>query len=424
MATKVLGADGVPEGPPDSWQQEPVRLSMALASLAGLTYQLPDLVRKTTMDVSTFLDFYTVTLTNDLDSDDYVTHAEAAIASGSNAIGFPPKRLDRSADRSTYETAGLQGFPADGLFWYTDGGTVDNEPLGRTIDLAQDIGSDDRRLFLLIHPDPSFPPTTPSTVWGGDAPLPPWVRTATHVLSMGNAQSIYEDLKQLQKTNSRLQWIDTVATSVCSGLETGLAGAGVSDDAADQVRGALTTALAAALGQLRRDQADVARRAGRATGEGADDDAPAHEPADVLGLLDTLVRAASGFEGRKAATVEVVSPVIDPSVTAPPAEQLAGAFFFHFGGFFDEKFRQSDFALGYRNMHYWLGHELGGYLPGVDLGPALQKVQAAYDALGWDKVRHGGAHVKDLSLEEKAELAELALQLGRVVGHDALHGGI
>jgi predicted acylesterase/phospholipase RssA len=419
MATEVLGAGGVPEGPEATWQKVPVRLSMALASLAGLTYRLPDLVRQTTMDVSTFLDFYNITLTNSATSDDYVRHAQAAIASGSNAIGFPPKRLDRSGDRATYEATGLQGFPADGQFWYTDGGTVDNEPLGRTIDLAQSIGSDDDRLFLLIHPDPSFPPSSPSPVWGGDAPLPPWVRTATHVLSMESAQSIYEDLKTLQKTNSRLQWIDKIASAVCCGLETGLAGAGVADAVADRIRGAVTSSIGAALGEVRQGQADVAHQAGRPATEHLD-----AGPTDCLGLLDALVRAASGLEDRQPTTVEVVSPVIDPDVPETPATQLAGAFFFHFGGFFDVKFRQSDFALGFRNMHYWLQHNLGPHLPGVVLDPALDKVTDAYDGLGWDAVRWGGANMKDLSFTEKAELAELALHVGHVVAKDATEGGI
>jgi predicted acylesterase/phospholipase RssA len=203
MATKVLGPGGTPEGPAPTWQHQPVWLSMALASLAGLTYDLPELTQHTTVSASTFLDWYQVTLTNAVDSAGYLTHSQAAIASGSNAIGFPAKRLDREADAAQYRAAGLQGFPADGLFWYTDGGTVDNEPLGRTIDLAQQVGSDDDRLYLLIHPN-AIPPTL-SPTWAGSAPEPPWVRTGIHALGIGRSQTVYEDLKRLQKTNSRLE---------------------------------------------------------------------------------------------------------------------------------------------------------------------------------------------------------------------------
>jgi predicted acylesterase/phospholipase RssA len=418
MANKVLGKNGVADGPQATWQNEPIRLSMALTSLAGLIYELPDLVRNTAVEASTFLDWYSVTLTNANGSADYLEYAKGAIASGSNAIGFPSKQLDRLADKAQYDAAGLQGFPADGLFWYTDGGTVDNEPLGRTIDLAQGIKSDDDRLYLLIHPDPGFPSSTPSKVWGGDAPLPPWARTGTHAFSISRSQSIYEDLKRLQKMNTRLEWIQKVAPVVCSGVEAGITEAGLSDAQATQLRDAVTAALRNALAEVREGQKEVAIRANRAV-----TDRPGTAD-DCVGLLDTLVRAASGLEDRDEIKIEVISPTIDPSVTEPPSEQLAGAFFFHFGGFFDVKFRQSDFALGYRNMNYWLAHDLQGYLPGVDLASALRQVNDAYVTLGWDQVRFGGAQLKDLSFGEKGNLWGLGFHTVRVVGHDMTHGGV
>jgi hypothetical protein len=43
MANAVLGPQGVPDGPQANWQVQPIRLSMALASLAGLNYVLADL---------------------------------------------------------------------------------------------------------------------------------------------------------------------------------------------------------------------------------------------------------------------------------------------------------------------------------------------------------------------------------------------
>ena len=56
IATAVLGPGGVPDGAPDRWQREPIRLSMALANLAGLSYALPVIDRATPMQASTFLD--------------------------------------------------------------------------------------------------------------------------------------------------------------------------------------------------------------------------------------------------------------------------------------------------------------------------------------------------------------------------------
>jgi len=350
MAEQVLGPGGVPDGHPGTWQGTPVHLSMALTSLAGLEYQLAGL-GSARIDSSTFLDFYTVTLTEAATSADYLVHAQAAIASGSNAIGFPAKKLQRSA--SQFEVGGppAAGAPADGPFWYTDGGTVDNEPLGRTIDLAQRIdGGGDKRLYLLIHPDPAV--RAPSPVWGGDAPQPPWLRTGTHALSIGRAQSIYQDLVRLEEVNARLRAIESAV--------------------------------------------EEPRRA--------------------------EVRRAAGLEDKDLVAVEVISPLVDPTVTTAPAEQLAGAFFFHFGGFFDIRYRMSDFALGYRNMAYWLVERLGPFLPGTELDQANAEVQRRYDELGWDRYRFGGATLASLSFGKKLSLLRLGLHVARVVVHDLFHG--
>jgi predicted acylesterase/phospholipase RssA len=413
IAVQVLGPDGVPDGPEPGRQQEPVRLSMALTSLAGLTYALPVLARNTTVTASTFIDWYDVTLTGDQGPGDYLALADAAIASGANAIGFPPKLLDRSASRDAYLSAGLQGFPADGKFWYTDGGTVDNEPIGRTIDLAQQVGSTDDRVFLLVHPAPATPSPTTPTMWSGDAPRPPWLSTGTHAVSISRSQGIYDDLRQLEKTNSRLQWSKLIVTAVQSGLNDGISDLGLSDEQAGRLRSAMADAATQALQDVRSQQARTEALAHRSPQHRVDPGG-----GDYGDILGRLVGASTGLEGKDPVTVEVVSPTIDPAVTEPPAAQLAGDFLFHFGGFLEVRFRQSDFALGYRNMRYWLAHGLPSYLPGVDLAPCLSAVDTAYAELGWDGIRLGGAKLADLGFGDKWELAELAAHVSRVVIHD------
>jgi hypothetical protein len=131
-----------------------------------------------------------------------------------------------------------------------------------------------------------------------------------------------------------------------------------------------------------------------------------------------LVSAATGLEGKKPASVDVVSPVIDPAETEPASAQLAGAFLFHFGGFVDIRFRQSDFALGYRNMLYWLRHDLAPRLEDVDFSDALKAVADSYQQLNWDSIRLGGTQLGSLSVREKAELGTVGLHVGHVVAHD------
>lgn len=421
MANQVLGPQGVPEGDPSTWQSEPIMLSMAVNTLAGFTYEIANLTRDTTVSASTFLDFYTVTLDKTAEAPVYVTHAQGAIASGSNAMGFPPKLLNRKAEEAEYEQAGLEGFPADGNIWYTDGGTVDNEPLGRTIDLAGNVTSDDDRLYLLIHPDPGAPTSQTDTVWSGDSPTPPWLRTATHALSMARNQSIYDDLRTLEKTNTRLAWVESIVPALEAGLNDGMAKAKLTPDQQDTVRASLASSLSGALGTVRQQQHEIKAKTALSKPPAAPPAAPSLE--DYRQALRVLITAASGLEGRDEVKVEVVSPALGADPSSTPASLLAGLFLFHFGGFIDIKFRQSDFALGYRNMTYWLKHCLGGYLPGVDLAPAFAAVDAAYDKLGWDGIRHGGSSLNSLSLGEKVKLIELAGHVAHVVEHDVHSGG-
>jgi hypothetical protein len=419
MATAVFDDPTLQGGPDARRQSQSVTISMALANLAGLTYDLENLARGTVVQASTYMDWYNVTIPDTATTDAYKAHAQSAIASGSNAIGFPAKNLDRTDDRDAYRQAGLQGFPANGHFWYTDGGTVDNEPLGRTIDLAQAIDSDDERLFLLIHPDPGASPPSASTVFASTAPTPPWIRTGTHAFSMSRAQSIFEDLRRLEKVNSRLSWMDEVMPAVQSGVDAGIEAAGLSDVQADQLRSSLGEALSAAMDRVRGHQARVEERTDRS--------AKHHDPVegDWASTLEALIGAASGLEEKDPIKVEVISPVLELEPGQSAADVLAGAFLFHFGGFVDIAFRQSDFTLGYRNMTYWMKNFFSRYLGGVDeddLRSALNAVDAAYAGLKWNNVRKGGTRASSLSAGEKFELAEIAAHVVHVVDHDILTG--
>ncbi len=61
---------------------------------------------------------------------------DAALASGSHGVAFRPRGLDRSADaiQQAYRRHRID-FPPQ-FAWYTDGGTIDNQPLGRALDLT------------------------------------------------------------------------------------------------------------------------------------------------------------------------------------------------------------------------------------------------------------------------------------------------
>jgi predicted acylesterase/phospholipase RssA len=414
IATEVMTEKRHPNGPAGSGQSEAIQLSLSLTSLAGMNYTITGLPYQgsppVTIGASTYQDWYDVEVDATTTDADFLKHANAGIASGSNAMGFPPKQLDRSSSKKEYLAAGITNFPANGLLWYTDGGTTDNEPIGRTIDLTQRIDSgEDDRLFLLIHYDTGPHPDPASSPWVS-ANQPPWVRTAIRALSVSRAQSIVDDLKRLQKMNTRLEWTEKIGPALKAGIDQAVDGLDAA--AAAKVRAAVTESLSGALAEIRGDQATL--------GSGH-----AKQPAEAASLEEltqTLVQAASGLEGRQHITFDLVSPAVD----GPRPNQLAGSFLGHFGGFFDVVYRQSDFALGYRNMQTWLKTSFGSYLhlqDPADLETALTAVQSAYDALGWDTVRDAGATLDKMPWRDKIQLAALGEELAHVILHDVTHHG-
>lgn len=147
---------------------------------------------------------------------------DAALASGANELGFPPRLL--SIERAEYERNGVINLAAGTeSLWYTDGGTLENEPLGRTLDLTNEIDrnprdgsnhTDDRRLHLLIHPFPEAVVPTGSDAWANPDRQPTWLRTLTRALSIVRSQSLYADLKQAEKVNSRMIWQQRLQQSI------------------------------------------------------------------------------------------------------------------------------------------------------------------------------------------------------------------
>jgi hypothetical protein len=382
LSSEAVGnGSRTPSAPSSRRQKEPIRLSLALAVPSGPTCA-PDLMRDA--------DWYILTLTNTMSPQEYVAYADAALAAGSAAEGSPVNTRDLLAEERGSEAPGLLTLPEDGLFWYTDGGTVDNEPLNRTIELADDIGSDDERLYLVINPDPAFPTRSLSNDWGADAKPP----HGAFDFAMRNAPSIYEELERAHGTSAQLELIGTPVAAV---------------DAA-RTRCDLNAALVEAQEAVRRRQETIAGAASRILAE-----REAGHSDDYASLLAAVVHSDGA---RRQVPVEVISPAIDPSVADPPSQQLAGAFLNCFGGLFDISLCQSDFCLGYRNMGYWIEHRLNSYLPHHDVSGALASVEQDYERIGWSHCCHGEAPFAAPSFRNETELRALALHAGRAIAHD------
>ena len=73
-------------------------------------------------------------------------------------------------------------------------------------------------------------------------------------VSISRSQSIYDDLKRLEKTNSRLRWKNFVMAALEQGLADGLNQAGLSDAQQSSVREALASTLQAATTGIENDR--------------------------------------------------------------------------------------------------------------------------------------------------------------------------
>jgi predicted acylesterase/phospholipase RssA len=317
-------------------QRKSVHVTMALGALRGLEYDIKSTGFSTApISANTFLDWKNVVVSPGQKLEDFVhagpyrpgvdepTLVDFALASGANAFGFPPMVVNRSGDEHEYDEHDIGNFPESKAYWYTDGGTLDNEPIGRTLDIAGGLDDQEdvlRRLLVLIHPDPPAAPT--ARAWADPSNPPTWVETLARAFTLQTTQSIYDDIRHAAKTNRRVEETNTLAAVLATALA--------------ELDPAAQTTLATQLAEpLKRD-------------------APDSITADLV--RDALHHAA-GLTGKHEIGIEVLSPLLLPEAQGakpvPVKDLLAGEFLHHFGGFARTALRQHDFDLGYRTVLSW-----------------------------------------------------------------------
>jgi predicted acylesterase/phospholipase RssA len=409
-ASKILG----PTGPaPDlsKRQDDDVVLSMSIVDLGGLGYLIQDLQATSPVPALTYLDWYDATFTVDSTTADYASVASAALASGANAAGFPPKLVHRTTKQlDAMRASGLQNVPTGGSTWYTDGGTIDNEPFGRMLDLlgTQDDpqANEDARLLVMVDPIPTEVPG--DSQWTDITRQPRWSTTARRAFALQSDQRVFDDLEALTKVNTRLAWVERVVEAVSA--------AATNTTAVEPLRKALNNVIV----ELDDDHRELNSRIGRTPSKRAEVDTD-----DLADLVRAAIHRAAGLSGKKAALVEIVSPRLDASGKSP-SELLAGDHLGHFFGFVDVRFRQSDFALGFSHMTAWVREHLP--VAAVKAGLAELKTTAAADhldqeltTLGWEPGKYGHANFHTLSFGEKARLLGLGAHVAYLVQDDLRH---
>jgi predicted acylesterase/phospholipase RssA len=373
-------------------QDHPLALHVALTGLRGLTYELEGLRRDEPVPAVTFADWKDFVLEPGGGPPQYFephlrSPLDAVLASASHPGAFAPRVLDRREDREEYQGQGVMNLPRSGWLWYTDGGLVQSEPVGRTLSAARRIEgpADAHRLNLMIDPRSEEP--TDAEKWSDRDYDATWAGGLSRALAVLPEQALYEDLRKLQRDNRRIEWLSELVGALDGHLD---------ERATDGLRRLIEVI------DGERDEV----RAGRAREAGPGPDAPATE------LLRGAVERISGLARKDAVAVDVISPLLlaGRDDVDSVGGLLAGEMMGDFGGFLQADLRRSDFALGYESVLAWAPDGLAA----CDLAPAAVDgaVAAARDAEpeDWEKVRRGEASGRDLPWRARLRLAHFLLR--------------
>lgn len=371
--------------PSDEWEPNDIALHVGLTNLFGLDYA----VRTRSEDVRglTFVDWAQFPLRargglEQLTEPEGCSALDHVLASAAHPGAFAPRRIDRSPWRDEYERNGVTNVPDHGVMWFTDGGLVETEPVGRLIQLADvDDGAgariDAMHLHLVIDPRASVAAT--ASPWSDDEADPSWLDGLRRAVSVLPTQALHEDLRRVAVDNERL----TMAREIADVLK--------------EV-----------------DDGTIAARLER----WADERQIEHAEGDaVLAALEEL----GGVQGKHRVDVDVISPRFAVEDDENGVRTLlAGDFVGAFGGFLSEELRASDFALGWESVTRWSEEALDRHgIPSADRDGAVRRLRDHPMARPDDILREQ-TDVSNLSFRNRLRLARLAARSSRIILSEAL----
>lgn len=389
-----------PSEPGQRWQQaSPVTLDVALGCLRGFSQQLPSTqgmsdARRPLLATS-YLDWSTFDL-RDLpdgpgsDRADWSQAIDSVIASASHPVAFSARSLDRESYREEYLASEVVNLPEDAAelrLWYTDGGLLDNEPLGRCIARVseRDGARMPSRLVMLVRSSVRWPPPADNPAWSGRV-RPRWTQTLARVLDLVATHATGRDLLRVELINARLAWTGELATKLAELIH---------PDDRDQLERLLSR-----VEEERRPFDLLTRRPVTRT-----------DPSSLSleELVAQVLRAASGLSAKRPVDVAVVSA--DATYTGPQALRSLV-------GFLEQRQRENHFAAGYWSMLSWIAQapELTKHLNADVIGSAVQAagkrvVEPSPSQLTRDEAR-------GLSARTRAELFAVGIRTGLIARAD------
>jgi predicted acylesterase/phospholipase RssA len=336
-----------------------VTVECALTCLRGYTYTLPadrDVTATSYLDWARF-EFWASDRGGVTKK--WSTALDSAIASASVPLAFPPSLLKRPAGHHD----GASNLPAENdgnCLWYADGGLVNREPLRRCVRLARESKAKGARRVLAVRPSPQDAPGPDDLAWTGAGDPPRYRESLERALRILVTHNVYEDLRMVKTTNDRITRTRKLAETLAEVIPD-----------TDKVRQTL----------------------------GADS---THPKANLADVLEQLLQAATGLDGKAKVIVDVVAPRHASHVARGAAGLTA------------ERIRATDFLLGYQAMLEWLKGQVDpkkadeaerlktaidavrgraatipGWLPDVPTGRRPLRVSAKLARLGARTIRAG-----------------------------------
>lgn len=404
---EVLDPEGPARPDPDDIayrQDRPIALHVQVTGLRGLTYPIRGLRRDAPVAGATYADWGRFELEPGGGAEQMLAPAgrspfDFVLASAASPGGFAPQLLDRRADADAYEGHGIENFPDSGHLWYTDGGLLGSQPLGRVIAAGRALHGPDkesRGVHVLIDPRSE---NSSLDTWSDPHTDPSWQTGGSRALAILSEQSLFDDMRRIEKDNSRLDWAERLA---------------------DRLAGELSEKAIASLrdfiAEVDAERAEM--RADERHGEPGEDSESGAEPSD---LVHRALCEIGGLVGKERISIDVISPLVLAGGSEDDVGSLlAGEFMGDFGGFLSRDLRASDFALGYESTIAWLRQSLPACeVDDQTVESTLSFVESKrrYDP---DEIRSGEAALSDLSLADRLELVRLAAHLARVLGSGAL----
>lgn len=358
---------------------EPIAVHVGLTNLLGLTY--PVETAHSQAEGITFVDWAQFVLEPNQGIDQLFEPEGRApldfvLASASHPGAFAPVLIDRSDDRERYLDNGITNFPDSGALWYTDGGLVESEPIGRVVQLGRRQAGDAEgtRMHLVIDPRSSGP--SGSETWHNpDADLS-WLAGVRRSLSILPTQALQDDLRGVAAMNQRLKQIDELVEKLGPELSAG----------ADAV-----------LDQMVDDESSL-------------------DGMDTAAKLRIVLQHLAGVGDKEQVDVELISPLeLSKERQEGVSDLLAGDFIGAFGGFLSQDIRRSDFALGWESTRAWIPGGLERH--GVDEADIKSICQRLDDhhLSSEDDVKLDDEGLSAVDLSGHARLVRLAGRIGRIL---------